>query len=104
MPNVPGLGPSAVPPIGEAKVVVYGTRTCPACTKLKSDLRARRVPFDFIDLEDPLQLNSPLGRASADMPANMRNGIPVTRVTQKSGQTVWVQGADAPKIEKAYRA
>jgi glutaredoxin len=93
-----------VPPVGEAKVVVYGTRSCPACNKLKTDLRARRVPYDFIDLEDPLQLNSPLGRGSAEMPASMRNGIPVTRVTQRSGQTVWVQGCDPARIENAYRA
>jgi hypothetical protein len=103
LPGIPGFGTPAPDPQGEARVVVYGTRTCPACAKLKDDLRARRVPFDFIDLENPLELNSPLGRGAADVPAKMRHGIPVSRITQKSGRIVWVQGADAPKVERAYR-
>jgi glutaredoxin len=104
LPAIPGLGSSApVDPQGEAHVVIYGTRHCPACAKLKSDLGVRRVPYDFVDVEDPMQLNAPLGRVSADMPASMRNGIPVTRVTQRSGKTVWIQGCEPARIEKAYR-
>jgi hypothetical protein len=97
---VPGPLPGVVPgaqPQGEARVVVYGANWCPACKKLKSDLGARRVPYTFVDVDDP---KSP----KSDIPANMRGGIPVTRVTQRNGKTVWVQGCDPGRIEQAYRA
>jgi glutaredoxin len=104
LPSIPGLPTSSpVEPDGKAHVVIYGTRTCPACAKLKNDLIGRKIPYDFVDLENPLELNAPLGQGSAEMPASMRNGIPVTRIQQRSGKLVWVQGAEAARVEKAYR-
>jgi hypothetical protein len=37
------------------------------------------------------------------MPAEMRGGIPVTRVVKKDGRIDWVKGADANRMEQGYR-
>ncbi len=80
-------------------MVMYGANWCPACNKLKGDLAARKVPYTFVDVDDPKAKQSGGG-----IPENMRGGIPVTRVTKRNGEVVWVKGADANRIEQAYRS
>lgn len=112
LPQVPGglpvpggspRPPGAVQPESQAQVVVYGTQWCPACKSLKQDLAGRRVPYSFIDIENEKSRNSPAGQQAADKPKNM-NGVPQTRVTKKSGQVIWVLGADGARIEREYRS
>jgi glutaredoxin len=83
------------PEQGQVQVIVYGATWCGPCKKLKRELAARRVPFTFVDIDEE---DKP-----ADTPASMRSSIPITRVTQRSGQVVWVKGANAGKVERAYR-
>jgi glutaredoxin-related protein len=78
---------------------MYGANWCPACRSLKADLGKRKIPYSFVDVDDPKQQ-----KAGGDIPANQRGGIPVTRVTQRNGQVVWVKGADGARIEQAYRS
>jgi glutaredoxin len=93
-----------VEPQGVAHVTVYGTKWCGACKKLQGDLASRGVPFEPVDLEDPKAGNTPSGQRANEIPADMRGSVPVTRVRQRNGQTVWVRGADADRVEKAYRS
>lgn len=96
--------PTAQPPVAsDARVIEYGTNWCGPCKQLKADLTARQVPFVYVDLEDPSAMRSPAGVRAAEMPANMRNGVPVTRVVRKDGGVEWVQGAAAARIEGLYR-
>lgn len=46
-------GPPVVP--GPGEVVVYATRWCPFCQRLRAALPALDVPFTFVDIEaDPV--------------------------------------------------
>ncbi len=109
LPIFPSVDPSASPapgsaePQADARVIVYGTRWCPACKRLQQDLEARKVPFVFVDVEDARALATPAGVHVTEIPSNMRGGVPVTRVVQKSNNLVWVQGCDPDRIEKAHR-
>tara|TARA_R100000908_G_scaffold11031_1_gene4010 strand:- start:1356 stop:3365 length:2010 start_codon:yes stop_codon:yes gene_type:complete len=52
------------------QAIVYGTQTCPYCTKAKSELSLRGMNFDFVDLDE-------LGKTAAEVTAR-----PVTTVPQ----------------------
>ncbi len=52
------------------QAIVYGTQTCPYCTKAKSELSLRGMNFDFVDLDE-------LGKTAADV-----TGRPVRTVPQ----------------------
>ena len=52
------------------QAIVYGTQTCPYCTRAKSELSLRGMNFDFVDLDE-------LGKTAADV-----TGRPVTTVPQ----------------------
>ncbi len=97
--------PAAAPvePQAESRVIVYGTTWCSACRNLKSQLTARNVPFVDIDVENERAMRSPAGSHAAEMPPEMRNGVPVTRVVQTNGVPLWVQGCAPDRIERAYR-
>lgn len=95
--------PNSVQPASDARVIVYGTQWCPACDKLKKHLDARGVPYTFVDVEDQKARASPAGQHVAEMPPEMRRGVPVTRVMQKNGAPLWVQGDDPDRIERGYR-
>jgi thiol-disulfide isomerase/thioredoxin len=99
-PPVPTKPPSA---LADARVIEYGATWCGPCKQLKSDLTSRQVPFVFVNVEDTGDMQSPAGRHAAEMPAEMRGGIPVTRVVKKDGRIDWVKGADANRIEQGYR-
>ena len=64
---------------------------------------ARQIPFVYVDLEDPQAMKSPAGLRAAEMPANMRNGVPVTRVVRRDGGAEWVQGGSGERIERLYK-
>ena len=103
-PNAPSPSPSSVEPQGVAQVTVYGTKWCGPCKRLQSDLASRGVPYQFVDVEDSKAGQTPAGQRANEIPADMRGSVPVTRVRQRSGQTVWVRGADGARVEQAYRA
>jgi hypothetical protein len=105
-PGKPGTpsAPAAPAPQAVARVVVYGTKWCGPCKSLKADLTRRGVPYEWVDVEDPKAPGTPAGQRANEIPASMRGAVPVTRVTQRSGQVVWVRGADGARIEQAYRA
>lgn len=48
-------------------------------------------------------MKTPAGRRAAEMPATMRNGVPVTRVVRRDGGVEWVQGAAGERIERLYK-
>lgn len=108
-PASPAPTPSSAPtgnhaqPIPDARVIVYGATWCSACSQLKQHLAARSVSYVFVDIEDRQAMASPAGVHAAEMPARMRNGIPVTRVAQKTGEPLWFQGDDPDRIERASR-
>ena len=52
------------------QAIVYGTQTCPYCTRAKSELTLRGMNFDFVDLDE-------LGKTAAEVTAR-----PVTTVPQ----------------------
>ena len=52
------------------QAIVYGTQTCPYCTRAKSELSLRGMNFDFVDLDE-------LGKTAAEVTAR-----PVTTVPQ----------------------
>lgn len=107
-PQPPAPQPNApqptVEPQGVARVTVYGTKWCGPCKRLQADLNSRGVPHEFVDVEDPKAGQTPAGQRANEIPSDMRGSVPVTRVRQRSGQTVWVRGADGARVEQAYRA
>jgi glutaredoxin len=92
-----------VQPLPDARIILYGATWCSACSHLKQHLAARAVSYVFVDIEDRQAMASPAGAHAAEMPAQMRNGIPVTRVAQKTGEPQWFQGDDPDRIERASR-
>jgi mycoredoxin len=39
----------------ENSIIVYGTRWCPDCHRSKKVLRAREVPFEYVDINRDLE-------------------------------------------------
>lgn len=98
------IPPIVQPPVASSeRVIVYGTNWCGPCKQLRADLPVRQVPFVFVDVEDPQAMKSPAGVRAVEMPGNMRNGVPVTRVVRKEGGVEWVQGAAGDRIERLYK-
>jgi hypothetical protein len=53
----------------------------------------------LVDVDDPKS-----AQTGGGIPANMRGSIPVTRVTKRNGEVVWVKGADGSRIDREYRS
>lgn len=87
--------PRPLPAPNQRSVTVFGSRWCPACRSLERSLKARGVPYAYVDLE------SARPGSTEGMPAEMRNVVPVTKVMH-AGQITWVKGADAAGVERAY--
>lgn len=79
-----------------AGVTVYGASWCGPCRKLEADLKARDIPFDEIDVDRNPQAFERARQATGT------GAIPQTSI-DRAGNTVWVVGANADAIERAYR-
>ena len=80
----------------EAYVTVYGASWCSACKVLEQALKARKIPFEPVDIEA-----NPSAYAMAKK-ASGTNAIPLTLV-QRGPTLRWIVGSDADAVEKAYR-
>jgi glutaredoxin len=81
----------------EPVVTVYGATWCSACKALERELRNRTVPFNLVDIDQNPREYEAAKRATG------KSVVPITRVTKTEEDVVWVVGADADTIEKAYR-
>lgn len=80
----------------EAHVTVFGATWCQPCKVLEAALRARKIPYEEIDVDQNPQAYAMAKKASGT------NGIPLTLV-QRGGKATWVLGADPDAVERAYR-
>lgn len=80
----------------EAQVTVFGATWCQPCKVLEAALKARKIPFEEIDVDQNPQAYAMAKKASGT------NGIPLTLV-QRGGKATWVLGADPDAVERAYR-
>ena len=71
------------------KVVVFTTPTCSWCTKLKSYLRQRQVPFREVDVSKDAAAARDLVRRTG------QQGVPVITIDGKA-----IVGFDKPKIDR----
>jgi glutaredoxin len=81
----------------EPVVTVFGASWCSACKALERELRNRSVPFDIVDVDQNPREYETAKRATG------KSVVPITRVTKTEEDVVWVVGADADAVEKAYR-
>lgn len=72
------------------KVVVFTTPTCGYCTKVKSYLRAQKVPFKAVDVSK----NDAAARDMKRMTG--QTGVPVVLIKNRP-----IVGFDKPKIDRA---
>lgn len=100
---LPPPTPAPTQPVTESRVIVYGTSWCVHCGTLRRELAARGVPHAYVDLDDKVALTSRDGQYAREIPENMRNAVPVTRVVQRNGQAIWVHGNNPAGVERAYR-
>jgi hypothetical protein len=108
LPNVvrsaaPAAIPVPVQPVTEARVIVCGTSWCVHCGNLRRDLGTRGVPHAYVDLDSKSAMTTTDGRYAQEIPANLQNAVPITRVVEPSGKRTWVQGNNAAGVERAYR-
>ena len=88
-PNVSSLSSSPV--------TVYGAKWCSACRALESGLKARKIAFDVVDVDD-----NAAAFARARESSGAGNAIPLTGVV-RSSNTVWIVGADVDAVDRAQR-
>ena len=80
----------------EALVTIYGATWCQPCKVLEAALKARKIPFEEVDVDQNPQAYAMAKKASGT------NGIPLTLV-QRGGTMRWILGADPDAVERAYR-
>ena len=86
----------AAPSSSASSVTIYGASWCGPCHHLQDALRARGVPYDYIDVDRYPDLHDRAKQATGT------SAIPVTSVA-KGGSLFWIVGADADAVERAYR-
>lgn len=78
------------PPAGRPhRVLVFTTPTCPWCTRVKSYLAQRRVPYREVDVSRDAAAAADLVRRTGQM------GVPVVEIDGRP-----VVGFDKPKIDR----
>ncbi len=71
------------------RVLVFTTPTCPWCTKVKSYLKQRRVPFREVDVSRDASAARDLVRRTGQM------GVPVVEIDGRP-----IVGFDKPQIDR----
>ena len=74
----------------EKKVIIYSTKTCPWCKKVKELLESKGVKFDYIDVGEDQKAADEMVEKSGQM------GVPVTDI-----DGTIIIGYDKDAIEKA---
>lgn len=73
-------------------VIVFSTPTCPWCTKVKSYLREKKVPFKEVDVsKDPRALKDMISRSKQE-------GVPQIWIDREA-----IVGFDQQKIERLLK-
>lgn len=84
VPPTPGHGPTRA-----RRVLVFTTPSCPWCTRAKSYLRERRIPFREVDVSRDPAAARDLVRRTGQM------GVPVVEIDGRP-----VVGFDRPEIDR----
>ncbi|MCU0656493.1 MAG: glutaredoxin family protein [Polyangiaceae bacterium] len=102
-----GLGHAAGSPRGgtsrrlpssyQGAVTIYGADWCGPCKRLQQALRDQQIPFDYIDIDQ-----NPAAHDRARQ-ATGTSAIPVTSVDRGNNDVVWIIGANADAVARAYR-
>src|SRR5258708_18915940 len=90
-----GPASSVRAPHGSGLVTVYGAKWCGPCHVLQDGLKAKSIPFEYVDVDE-----NPYVWAIVSKSANT-SSIPLTSVI-RGPHIKWIVGSNVNAVEAAY--
>ena len=86
---------SARAPSGSGLVTVYGAKWCGPCHVLQDALKAKNIPFEYVDVDENPGVWSIVSKSANS------SSIPVTSVI-RGPHIKWIIGSNVNAVEAAY--